>query len=77
MARIPKSRVAFWTEKLTLNRTRDSFNVTKLIGAGWEVLVLWECELKAPDLLPRLATFLERSPIEDIECCRRSDGTIG
>lgn len=58
MARLPKSRVEFWTAKLNGNRVRDSLNVAKLEAAGWQVLVLWECELRSPDLLAKLTRFL-------------------
>ena len=58
MARVPKSRVEFWTTKLSANRLRDSAHVAKLEAAGWEVLVLWECELHAPNLLTKLSLFL-------------------
>ncbi len=58
LARMPKSRVDFWNNKLCANRLRDSLNVKKLEVAGWAVLVVWECELQAPDLLTRLTKFL-------------------
>ncbi|MDQ1815483.1 very short patch repair endonuclease [Massilia sp. CCM 9210] len=59
MARVPKSRVEFWTAKLSANRLRDIQNVAKLNLAGWDVLVIWECELQAPDLMVRLTDFLK------------------
>ena len=43
---IPKTNKAFWKEKLTKNRARDQKNETKLMTAGYRVLVLWECELE-------------------------------
>ncbi|MGZ9242766.1 MAG: very short patch repair endonuclease [Candidatus Binatia bacterium] len=58
MARIPKSRVEFWTTKLNANRTRDRINILKLREDGWDVLVVWECELKDIDLLAKLTMFL-------------------
>lgn len=56
--RIPKSRVEFWTEKLTRNRARDSKNLAELELAGWDVLTIWECELDRADLLADLRQFL-------------------
>lgn len=47
----PKSRVDFWQKKFDENVTRDQRNRAKLKEAGWHVLVIWECELKEPDLL--------------------------
>lgn len=58
MARIPKSRVEFWTAKLISNRNRDTRNVAELRQAGWEVLTIWECELGRSDLLTRMRLFL-------------------
>jgi DNA mismatch endonuclease (patch repair protein) len=57
-ARQPASNEAFWNEKLRRNVERDAANLKRLGDAGWEVLVLWECELSATDLAPRLTNFL-------------------
>jgi len=35
----------YWKPKLTARRQRDAANVAALIGMGWRVLVLWECEI--------------------------------
>lgn len=60
LARLPKSRLDFWQPKLENNRTRDFENQKKLAEAGWQVLVLWECELRdASDLAQRVRSFLE------------------
>ncbi|MCK7598217.1 DNA mismatch endonuclease Vsr [Microbulbifer sp. CAU 1566] len=45
LARIPKSRVEFWTQKLTQNKERDQRNLQDLVNNGWKVLIIWECEL--------------------------------
>lgn len=59
-SRIPKSRVDFWSNKLNGNRARDARNQEALIQAGWEVMVVWECELSDTTLLEaRLRRFLE------------------
>jgi DNA mismatch endonuclease (patch repair protein) len=58
--RTPKSRVAFWTTKLTGNRKRDLANLRRLASTGWRALVIWECELRHPDdVRRRLRAFLE------------------
>lgn len=44
-ARLPKTRVDFWRKKIELNRKRDVSRIAALRGAGWKVLVLWQCEL--------------------------------
>jgi DNA mismatch endonuclease (patch repair protein) len=45
LARLPKSRLEFWGKKLEGNRARDLHNQAALEQAGWETLVVWECEL--------------------------------
>lgn len=50
LARIPKSRVSFWSEKLSANKRRDEKNVRRLNELGWRVLIVWECRMKARDL---------------------------
>jgi DNA mismatch endonuclease (patch repair protein) len=44
--RIPESRKDFWTEKLYGNRDRDEKNIHLLKKAGWNVFVIWTCQLK-------------------------------
>jgi DNA mismatch endonuclease (patch repair protein) len=45
LARLPKSRLDFWLPKLEGNRERDARNEIALREAGWDVRVIWECEL--------------------------------
>lgn len=44
--RIPKSRLEFWLPKLEGNRERDIKNQSLLREQGWNVLVIWECQLR-------------------------------
>lgn len=41
----PTSNHQFWNAKLDRNLERDRTNQEALIDRGWEVLVVWECEL--------------------------------
>jgi DNA mismatch endonuclease (patch repair protein) len=45
-AKSPKSNVEFWQRKFDRNMARDEENVRDLVGLGWKVMVVWECELK-------------------------------
>jgi len=45
-AKLPVSNVAYWTKKVSSNVTRDIHNKEILRELGWNVIVLWECELK-------------------------------
>lgn len=47
VGRLPKSRTEYWLAKINGNRDRDSESVSKLEAAGWSVLVLWECDIRA------------------------------
>jgi DNA mismatch endonuclease (patch repair protein) len=56
---IPKSRISYWKPKLVRNQRRDRANGRKLRKLGWQVLVVWECEVKHPErLAKRLDHFL-------------------
>lgn len=60
LARLPKSRVEFWTEKLEGNRKRDARKIEALEATGWRVFIVWECELKNKEqLVERIRQFLE------------------
>lgn len=49
----PKSRRAFWEAKFQQNVARDRQNVDLLLGLGWRVHIIWECEINE-DRLERL-----------------------
>jgi DNA mismatch endonuclease (patch repair protein) len=60
LARLPKSRLEFWESKLEGNRLRDLTIKRSLRKAGWDILEIWECEMKNFDALKRrLRYFLE------------------
>ncbi len=42
----PSSRKEFWQKKFESNIQRDITNQKNLEKAGWNVLILWECEIK-------------------------------
>ncbi|HUZ92183.1 MAG TPA: very short patch repair endonuclease [Methylocella sp.] len=54
LARMPKSRLGFWRTKLEGNRNRDQKNEMLLRSLGWDVLVVWECQLRDRQALERL-----------------------
>ena len=55
---LPKTRVDFWAAKLQSNVERDLTVLQRLESDGWNVLVLWECELRNPETA--LLALLER-----------------
>ena len=42
---MPKSNTDFWRTKIARNRERDRQNYDILINNGWQVLVIWQCNL--------------------------------
>jgi DNA mismatch endonuclease, patch repair protein len=45
-ARLPRSNVEFWRNKLTSNCKRDRSNYRSLRKLGKRVIVVWECEIE-------------------------------
>tara|TARA_R110002051_G_scaffold291523_1_gene355573 strand:- start:1576 stop:2031 length:456 start_codon:yes stop_codon:yes gene_type:complete len=45
----PKTRPAFWRQKIGRNREVDRLAIERLEAAGWRVAVVWECALKGRD----------------------------
>jgi DNA mismatch endonuclease, patch repair protein len=56
---LPKVRRGYWKPKLARNVARDERNLVELRQAGWDALVVWECELgKASDVERKVRAFL-------------------
>ena len=43
----PKSNAGFWRKKIEANISRDRQKEAQLRGMGWNVMIVWECELRA------------------------------
>lgn len=43
---MPKSNIEFWTEKISKNIARDKVTNIELENLGWNVITVWECDLK-------------------------------
>ena len=60
--RRPTSNTAYWEGKLDRNVARDRAAVQQLAAAGWQTLIVWECETRDVDALSaRLRAFLGSS----------------
>jgi DNA mismatch endonuclease (patch repair protein) len=60
----PRGNAAFWRAKFRRNRARDRRDTRRLRRAGWQVLRLWEYELRAkarPRLLVKLRQVFARA----------------
>ena len=79
-ARQPKANADYWQAKIGRNRDRDLRNAAALKDAGWTVVTVWECDMKAPafadDLLGRVrdqaatVSGLATSSLADSTSCR-------
>ncbi|WP_371180914.1 very short patch repair endonuclease [Xanthomonas sacchari] len=49
--KMPKSRTEYWGPKIDANRKRDAKKRRMLRKLGWQVLTVWECELRNPSKL--------------------------
>lgn len=45
-ARLPKTNPGFWERKISSNVERDRRNVAELQKQGWNLIIIWECELR-------------------------------
>ena len=53
---VPKTNTDFWMNKINRNIERDKENFDALRQTGWNVIVVWECQLKKDR---RESTFTE------------------
>ena len=57
--RIPKANREYWLRKIARNGERDVATMAALAAMGWEVIIVWECEVKDEDqVVRRLRRFL-------------------
>ena len=59
----PESNAEFWRRKISENEKRDLKNYDKLESLGWNVLVVWECDVKGKRLEEVLGGLLKMKKI--------------
>lgn len=60
-SKIPKSNKQYWNQKLKNNAQRDIRNQMALKELGWDILIIWECEIKNDKkLIKRMQKFLSK-----------------
>lgn len=47
---LPKNNRKFWANKFQKNVERDKRKVSELRTIGWEVYVIWECQITKPGI---------------------------
>ena len=67
---MPKSNVGFWRSKISRNRERDLKNYKTLQESGWNVIVVWECELKSSsfeETMAKIVSLIGNNPQKPFE----------
>lgn len=60
----PKTNAEFWTAKIARNQQRDQETWRQLEAKGWNVIIVWECELKRgrlPETIKLVATVIHKN----------------
>ena len=63
----PKNNAEFWKNKIERNVERDKKAILELEASGWNVIVVWECQLKAKTM---------DSTLEEIERQIKASNTL-
>ena len=51
---VPKTRTEFWLNKIQKNISNDSINHYKLQQQGYNIIIIWECEVKNKSIFENL-----------------------
>lgn len=56
--KLPKSNYDFWASKIERNIQHDLSSITELKKQGWQVIVVWQCEIRNEELKQNRMTSL-------------------
>jgi DNA mismatch endonuclease, patch repair protein len=55
----PSTNTEYWGPKLARNQARDTKHVSELKALNWDVMIIWECELKNQNMVEqRIKNYL-------------------
>lgn len=57
---LPKSNIEYWKPKLQRNVDNDKKHINALQSAGWNVYVLWECQLRKKNFENTMSELLSK-----------------
>jgi DNA mismatch endonuclease (patch repair protein) len=60
----PKENADFWRNKLLRNKERDEEKYHQLMEQGWNIIVIWECQLK-PGIKRKTLSDLSENLLEN------------
>lgn len=75
-ATTPKSNLAFWKNKFKMNVARDARHEREWADLGWNLIVIWSCDLKTDKSREKTFRFVKRTLerwARDAEKTRRGD----
>jgi DNA mismatch endonuclease (patch repair protein) len=58
---MPRTRVDFWTRKIERNKARDLEDRNALKLLGWNVIIIWECQLNQAEIREQTLQSLVRT----------------
>ena len=57
---VPKTKTAWWLEKITKNKGNDEVSNLAIRNKGWKIIEIWECDLKKDKTTETLSQLLTR-----------------
>lgn len=71
LGQLPSNRQDYWRPKIAATKERDQRNVGALHEAGWRVIEVWECEVRADPsaVMDRLREFLGQPRSRSLAGC--------
>lgn len=57
---VPKTRTEWWINKIERNKQNDKIAIKALKKAQWDVITIWECELKPAKVLSTFSNLLSK-----------------
>jgi len=57
---VPKTRTAWWLNKINGNIANDKKHLAQLRKSGWRVINIWECQLRAKTQTKTLSKLLSK-----------------
>lgn len=76
---IPHSNQEYWKKKIERNKIRDNENKALLLKKGWNVIIIWECQLKTAvreKTLKELEYYINKSFLDQYRINRKDKYTI-
>ena len=72
---LPKTNTPFWQAEIDRNRERDRQNYQLLLDAGWQVIVIWACNLakdKTEPTMQQVAVTLNHNLLALVKKMKKS-----